>query len=105
MSAGADGRLTGQVIPDFDTGVWVVEIHGKATARAEKEIMSVVVKCLTESPAAIVLDLRDLVGADTLATFLLPTLRQKAWKRGPGWCAWPVSRWPAGSPTALPVGS
>jgi anti-sigma regulatory factor (Ser/Thr protein kinase)/anti-anti-sigma regulatory factor len=81
-SISADDRLTGQVVRDPASGMCVVEIHGRTTARTEMDIRSVVTKCLTESPAAIVLDLQGLTDADSLAAFLLPTLRQKALEVG-----------------------
>jgi anti-sigma regulatory factor (Ser/Thr protein kinase) len=77
----APDQLTSLLRPDYDTGVWVVEIHGRATVRAEMDVRTIVTKCLTDFPAAIVLDLRDLIGAEILAPDL-PALRRRALTAG-----------------------
>jgi anti-sigma regulatory factor (Ser/Thr protein kinase) len=83
MSAhdGAPDDLTCLLRPDYDTGVWVVEVHGRPAGRADLSVRSIVTKCLTEFPAAIVLDLGDLIDAESVAP-ALPALRRRALAAG-----------------------
>jgi hypothetical protein len=74
--------LTWTVTPDSDSGVSKIVFHGALTAETLLDLRSAVLKCLVDSPAAIVVDLGDCHAEPLLSLPMLPTMQHRARDQG-----------------------
>jgi len=74
--------LTWNITPDWDNGVWVVALYGELTPRSMSRVRSIVLKCLADCPAALVIDLHACRVGPHMSLALLTTLQQHARDRG-----------------------
>ena len=70
--------VTGTLVEDRDTGVWLVALHGSLSVPDATDVVVVLEKCLAQCPAAIVVDLHGLTEVEDTALSILPTLQRRA---------------------------
>lgn len=69
--------LTRRVTRDTKTGIWVVAIEGELSLSGHGLVRQTLQKCVTECPAAIVIDLHGLSGYDNLVASLMATVQRR----------------------------